>query len=433
VRRVHYRRQGQGPALLLVHQSPKNSAEFAGLMARWSRHFTCIAPDTPGFGQSQALPGEPEIGDFADALLATMEALNLRRASAYGFHSGAVILMEALQRDPQRFSGVALGGYAVWTPEETALFGSRYLPPFQPQPFGEHLAWLWNRMLEQSWFFPWFATDQQARLNVAYDDPVRVHANVMDMLDAGDAYRSGYGAVLRAERAIPRQGPPTLITAYDGDPLQAHLERLGQLPPGWQARPVRSREEHEEASLAWLLDAAAGQAPAPVEAADEGFEAIDGRLIHWLGRGDRLRLHGPGGEARVGTGIAVDLPGHGLSDDHHAAEPWADTLRLIGRTFAVRHFEAEGATGALLGGPPARDGDRLVPDLAPQRFGEHLQRAWGTARATRLFDPWYEVSAATARDFAPGELEPERIALDARALLRARGGRSLAAACARGG
>ena len=54
-RRVHYRRAGKGPPLLMVHQSPRSSAEYQELMQQWGAHFTCIAPDTPGFGQSQPL------------------------------------------------------------------------------------------------------------------------------------------------------------------------------------------------------------------------------------------------------------------------------------------------------------------------------------------------------------------------------------------
>ena len=66
----------------------------------------------------------------------------------------------------------------------------------------------------------------------------RVDAVVRELLDAGDAYRAGYGAVLRAPRDIPPADaatPPVLITAYDGDPLQAHIDRLGAMPAGWRA------------------------------------------------------------------------------------------------------------------------------------------------------------------------------------------------------
>ena len=65
-------------------------------------------------------------------------------------------LVTALKRHPDFFTGLAVGGYAIWTPEEMAVFGEAYLPPFVPSAYGEHLTWLWNRILEQSWFFPWF-------------------------------------------------------------------------------------------------------------------------------------------------------------------------------------------------------------------------------------------------------------------------------------
>src|SRR5690606_14285730 len=68
-RRIHYRKAGSGPPLLMVHQSPRSSAEYEPLMTKWAQHFTCIAPDTPGFGQSDPLPGDPDINDFSTALM----------------------------------------------------------------------------------------------------------------------------------------------------------------------------------------------------------------------------------------------------------------------------------------------------------------------------------------------------------------------------
>ena len=200
-------------------------------MQDWAAHFTCIAPDTPGFGQSEPLSlTNPDINDYADAVAEFVAALGLSQIAAYGFHSGGIILVTALKRHPNLFTALAIGGYAIWTPAEMAAFGDQYLPPFLPSDYGEHLTWLWNRVLEQSWFFPWFDVRKEARLSVAHDDPLRADAVVCEMLDAGDAYRLGYGAVLRAPRDIPAPDavtPPVLITAYDGDPLQTHLDRLG--------------------------------------------------------------------------------------------------------------------------------------------------------------------------------------------------------------
>ena len=413
-RRVHYRRCGEGPALLMIHQSPRSSAEYVELMERWGERFTCIAPDTPGFGQSDPLPGESEIGKFADALAAFAAAIGLKRCAAYGFHSGGIIAVTALKRHPALFSCLAVGGYAIWTADEIALFGDRYLPPLRPSPYGEHLIWLWNRMLEQSWFFPWFDLRDEARLSVAHADTDKVHRAVMEMLDAGDAYRAGYGAVLRAPRDIPppdAASPPVLITAYDGDSLQSHIERLGAMPAGWEAHKVATPAAQHEASLAFLCaHAAAEPAPFPVEDAEEGWIPIGGGLIHWRGeRGETLSLHRPAAELDdAGGRLAIDAPGHGLSD------AFDDPMAAIAG--------AAGALGAPLirwPGPPPGDPERLYPDLAPQRFGEHLTRAWGAARAEALFAPWYAAERTRALRIDLDTLEPAAIARRTRARLRA--------------
>jgi hypothetical protein len=432
-RMVHYRKAGSGPILLMVHQSPRSSAEYEALMEKWAPHFTCIAPDTPGFGQSQPLPGDPDIEDFARAVHALLDALGVERCAAYGFHSGAIILMTALKLQPDRFTRVAMGGYAVWTRQEMALFGDAYLPPFHPSDYGEHLTWLWNRILEQSWFFPWFATDEAHRLGVAHADPARVDAVVREMLDAGNAYQAGYGAVLRAPRDIPPPDaamPPCLITAYDGDPLQAHIDRLGDMPAGWEARKVTTPDEHQLASLDHLLAGDHPQMGALPEAEDEGFAAIEADgfdgLIHWRGdrAADTLLLHEPGRALASDPGpdtLRVDLPGHGLSDDWTGEVPkdwggWAAVIAAIEDRFGIEH--------TAIPAPPSGDPARLYPDLTPDRFGAYLTTAWQVVRARHFFEPWYEADAAHARAFDPADLAPERLAAEHRDLLRARSARA---------
>lgn len=415
-RKVHYRRCGKGPPLLLIHQSPRSSAEYQPLMRQWAEHFTCIAPDTAGFGQSDPLPGDPDINDYADALVEFMDALGLEQCPAYGFHSGGIILVTALKRAPSRFTCLAVGGYAVWTAEERKIFGEQYIPEFHPAPYGEHLTWLWNRLLEQSWFFPWFDTRDEARLSVAHADLPRVQESVMDMLDAGNAYRAGYGAVLRAPRDIPppdTAGPPVLISAYNGDPLQAHIDRLGKMPANWAAVKVETPADHHDASLAFLRENGGNIVLTDLaEDAGEGWIAAGGALIHWRGQrgAAQLVLHAPAGElAEPGPDeIAIDVPGHALSSE---AE---DMLAVIE---AVR--QALGAQEIIWPAAPAGDPELLYPDLTPDRFGGHLLKAWSAARAEAIFVPWYAAKAAAATPLAQGALEPAAIALRARARLRA--------------
>lgn len=428
-RRVHYRRCGTGPVLLLAHQSPRSSAEYVPLMREWGKHFTCIAPDTPGFGQSDPLPlDDATIDDFADAIIDLLDALGLGTVAAYGFHSGGIILVTALKRHPARFSRLAVGGYAIWTPQEVSLFSDHYLPPFEPSSYGEHLTWVWNRLLEQSWVFPWFAVTPDHRLSAPHADVALLDAQVREMLDSGAAYRAGYRAVLRAPRDIPPPDavtPPVLISAYDSDPLQAHIDRLGDMPAGWAAKKVATPAEHQAVSLVFLradTGAAAGQLG---EADDEGFVHItaggfDG-LIHWRGvGGGTLMLHAPGAAIDLLDddidGLAIDLPGHGLSDGWPGAPPsdaaaWQAVIDAVATRF--------GCTAVNRAAMPAGDPDQLFPDLAPDRFGAYLTKAWAIVRASHLFDPWYAVSAANARDFDPAAVAPDRLAREHRALIRA--------------
>lgn len=401
----------------MVHQSPRSSAEYAALMQQWGEHFTCIAPDTPGFGQSDPLPGAPDIADFADALCEFLDALGVGPCPAYGFHSGGIILVTALKRQPQRFRCLAIGGYAIWTEDEMRIFGERYLPEFHPSDYGEHLTWLWNRMLEQSWVFPWFDTREEARLSVAHADVARVNQAVMEMLDAGNHYRAGYGAVLRAPRDIPAVDadvPPCLITAYDGDPLQAHIDRIGEMPSGWSAKKVGTPGDHQNESLAFLLKQA-GDGPSAnlAEDVDEGWLELDGKLVHWKGTrgGDALVLHGPAEEMDdpAEDTLAIDVPGHGQSSEFADVE---GAIRIAA--------EELGASRILWPIPPQGDPGRLYPDLSPDRFGQHLQRAWSVARAEAFFAPWYEASAANAIVLDAARLEPAT--LHARALARIRAG-----------
>lgn len=405
----------------MVHQSPRSSAEYVDLMQQWGAHFTCIAPDTPGFGQSDPLPQAegkyPEIADLADALCEFLDALGTGPCPAYGFHSGGIILVTALKRQPQRFRCLAIGGYAIWTKEEVRVFGERYLPEFHPSAYGEHLTWLWHRIIEQSWVFPWFDTREEARLSVAHADIHRVDQAVMEMLDSGNHYRAGYGAVLRAPRDIPAEDasvPPCLITAYDGDPLQSHIDRLGAMPAGWSARKVATPEEQQAESLAFLLDHA-GDGPSSnlAEDQDEGWLDLDGKLIHWKGTrgGDALVLHRPAGEMNdlPEDTLAIDVPGHGQSCEFDDIEG------------AVRIAAEElGASRILWPMPPDGDPDRLYPDMTPDRFGGHLQRAWAVARAEVFFSPWYEANAAHAIALDQAALKPE--ALNSRAIARLRSG-----------
>lgn len=430
-RRVHYRMCGEGPPLLLIHQSPRSSAEYEAVMRQWGARFTCIAPDSPGFGQSDALPIErPSTEDFADAILEFAAAVGFRSIAAYGFHSGGIFLMNALRRHPERFVALAVGGYPCFYPHELDDVGEAYLRPLIPQPYGEHLLWAWNRMLEQSWYFPWYKPEQARRLPAPHADPAALHPQVIDLLVSGDAYRDGYRAALSAGFDVPpahAEVPPALLSSYSADPMTAHIARFPALPAGWETAEQADPAAHYAANADWL---ARHSAPlfTPTEDGDAGFCRIsaggfDG-LIHWRGSGDTLHLHGPGRALDLldGDVLAIDLPGHGLSDPWPGTPPtdWAAWQAVIDT--AARHLGANAVRHEpLLEGEPAL----LFPDLQPDRYGNHLTNAWALLRAGHGFAPRHAVSPATMIPLGEGAMDPERLAREHLALIRASAARAL--------
>jgi hypothetical protein len=224
----------------------------------------------------------------------------------------------------------------------------------------------------------------------------------MEMLEAGDAYRAGYGAVLRAPRDIPSPDavtPPVLITAYDGDPLQAHINRLGAMPAGWSAGRVASPAEHHARSLAFLMRLPHEPLCSLQQDDDDGFYPVTTAAFDGL-------IHVHGGEA--------DLPGHGLSD------PWPDAPPIQWPAWQMVIDELAARHGVHVALPPLPKGDIafLYPDLIPDRFGTHLVKAWGIARARALFEPWYQAREATALPVDPALLDPAALARATLSILR---------------
>ena len=192
-RQVHYRRVGSGPIVICFHQSPLSSRDMLATMERWKAHFTCIAPDSPGFGLSDPLGvASAEMRDFADAAIEFMDAIGIERAAVYGFHTGAMISAAIAAAYPERIVCAAANGYVMLSEAERADIVANYLPELRPSWDGAHLTWLWARMREQLIFFPWYRKSLADRMYVDLPPPAALHAGLLDFMRSGDHYRVGY-------------------------------------------------------------------------------------------------------------------------------------------------------------------------------------------------------------------------------------------------
>ena len=112
-RKMHFWKGGSGPALLLLH------AAWGDAEMSWSRvwdqlaqSYTVIAPDLPGFGQSEKL-STPTLSGMATMLKELLDALHLDRATVVGNSFGAGVAIKFENDHPQMVSQLVLvdGGY----------------------------------------------------------------------------------------------------------------------------------------------------------------------------------------------------------------------------------------------------------------------------------------------------------------------------------
>lgn len=469
---MHYRRAGAGPLVLLLHQSPQSSREMVTLMAEWSTHFTVIAPDTPGYGQSDPLgPADISIAELAAALIEFADAIGARRFGVYGYHTGASIGLALAHRHPERVTAIAANGVVVMTEAERSNVLANYLPPIDPQWDGSHLAWLWARVREQTIFFPWHDRALANRLELDVPGPAALQASLLDLLRAGDHYATAYRAAFAfpTERTLIDLRVPALATAAPSDPLHAHLARMQQVSPAVEIHPATMPGETLQLSLRHLLAHRGDPCPASV-----ATRPVSGRLWQQM-------LPSPSGQMRVqlslngteqplllvhdvgssadasaelasaGLGerpiVAVDLPGHGESDGgagltiDASAEHMAHAASALGLGVCVVAGSGFGGyvaieavardpksrARALLLDTPLLSGDERqqflehgLPPIEPTWHGGHLLLGWHLLRDGRLFFPWFRRDRASIRRIEP-DLDNRRLQRDLRDLLRAAG------------
>jgi len=467
-RRVHLRHAGRGPAVVLVHQSPQSSRALEPWIERLSAQYAVFAPDTPGFGHSDPLPlAAPSVADYADALAELLGALGLQRVLVFGMHTGAAIATQLALAHPQRVAGLVTDGLSLFDAEECADLLAHYVPPFEPQWDGGHLRWLFARLREQHLFFPWYDGRRAARLRYPQPMPERVHAGVLDVLDAGDGYRVAYRAAFQYAplAALTTLPVPALLAWRAGDVLAPHAPRCPALPGpsraavlmGGEDELVKCTDSHFAACAAKATDADAAACVAAAPAATRRIVVAGD--VAWAFQvapgGDgpaTLSLGDIGQPAALPTGgaglrIAVDLPGHGASlaaADVDLAMPRLaaalhEALAALLPATAPLELQARGA-GAVLArhlaaalgprcnalqtaGLPLADAAarqhflQLLPRLTPDAQGGHLLAAWDWVRQSHLFDPWQPPGAAAVLD-APAP-DPQRVHAQVREVLRA--------------
>lgn len=214
---LHYRSAGEGQDLLLLHMTNISSRAFAHVMPLLAG-FRCWAPDLPGFGQSDPLPGKPEIRDFAQAIVDFMDARGISRAHVFGLHAGNKVGATLAAEWPARVGKLVISGltHSLITEQASRMaavpdFG-RKLKETRKEASDERDIHDWALLfgkLSRLWWRPSVAGNPHA----GAADFALLQDEILDLLEG----RRGFGAFYRASWAfdvaqmLARVEAPTLV------------------------------------------------------------------------------------------------------------------------------------------------------------------------------------------------------------------------------
>lgn len=129
--------------LLCFHASPMSGMSYEIFMGEMGRDRVVIAPDTPGFGGSDAPPEPPEIADYAASMGDVLDHFGFHVCDVMGYHTGSKICMETTLQRPHQIGKLVLVSAPIFTEEELGQFRDHYNHP-RADESGEKLVKHWQ-------------------------------------------------------------------------------------------------------------------------------------------------------------------------------------------------------------------------------------------------------------------------------------------------
>jgi pimeloyl-ACP methyl ester carboxylesterase len=105
---INYEVQGEGEPLLLIHYTSADHASWAFQLPAYTEHFSCIALDLPGAGESDKPPGPYSTEDQSGQVAAFLGAIGIERAHVAGMSFGAAVGIHLAARHPRRVRSLSL-------------------------------------------------------------------------------------------------------------------------------------------------------------------------------------------------------------------------------------------------------------------------------------------------------------------------------------
>ncbi|HZX19163.1 MAG TPA: alpha/beta fold hydrolase [Pseudomonas sp.] len=202
---LHYAESGAGDVLILLHQTPRSLDEFAEIQPLLASRWRTIAMDMYGFGQSAKFAAPQTVEQYAQGVLALVDALNIEKFSILGHHTGMFVASEVAAIAPGRVTAVVLSAGDIVDAAFREAMAALDVDVAETREDGSHLMELWRKRLE---LYPPEHTDVLNRF-------------IRDALAPGVTPLEGHLAVARydMEDRVGLVTAPVLVLAATDDPV----------------------------------------------------------------------------------------------------------------------------------------------------------------------------------------------------------------------
>lgn len=204
---LHYAEAGDGPAVILLHQTPRSHDEFAEILPLLAGSHRAVAMDMYGFGRSAKPEGAQTIEAYARGVIELAAALGIESFTVMGHHTGAEVSVEVAAAVPDRVTAVVLSSPSLT--DESYRNRNRASPGVDdavPAPDGSHLTTIWAQRA------PYYPEHGRSEL---------LNRFIRDALAPGLDPLEGHHACARytMEDRIGLITAPVLIIGADADPF----------------------------------------------------------------------------------------------------------------------------------------------------------------------------------------------------------------------
>lgn len=107
-KKLAYSIEGEGPAVVFLHGFPMDSRVWEGFKNAFTKTFTAITIDLPGFGLSEMIHSQHDMTLMAQAVEAVLVYENIKKATLVGHSMGGYVSVAFAHAYPEKLNGLVL-------------------------------------------------------------------------------------------------------------------------------------------------------------------------------------------------------------------------------------------------------------------------------------------------------------------------------------